>query len=170
MIVFDLECRAGGHRFEGWFGSSEDYTHQQERGFVTCPECGGANVIKAPMAPHLARKSNQRAVLEATPSTPAAAQAISTQATAKGAMAKSAMPPEAVKMLQAMATMQAEALKQSTWVGDTFAEDARAMHYGEREAVSIHGQATIEEAKELWEEGIEVAPLPFPVAPPGDAN
>ena len=34
----------------------------------------------------------------------------------------------------------------------------------------IHGQATAEEAKALREEGIDVAPLPFPVAPPGEAN
>jgi hypothetical protein len=37
MIVFDLECRAGGHRFEGWFASSEDFASQQARGLVVCP-------------------------------------------------------------------------------------------------------------------------------------
>ena len=45
-------------------------------------------------------------------------------------MAKGTMPPEAVKLMQAMAVMQAEALKKSRWVGGSFAEDARAMHYG----------------------------------------
>jgi hypothetical protein len=44
------------------------------------------------------------------------------------------------------------------------------MHYGEAEPQAIHGQATVKEAMELLEEGIEVAPLPFPVAPPGEAN
>ena len=34
MIVFDLECREGGHRFEGWFGSSADYDDQQARGLL----------------------------------------------------------------------------------------------------------------------------------------
>ncbi len=85
-------------------------------------------------------------------------------------MVKGGIPPEAVKMMQAMAVMQAEALKQSRWVGDSFADDARAMHYGEREVEVIHGQATLQEAQELIDEGIEVAPLPFPVAPPGEAN
>ncbi len=73
-------------------------------------------------------------------------------------------------MMRKLATIQAEALKQSRWVGESFAEDARAMHYGEREVEAIHGQATMEEAQELLEEGIAVAPLPFPVAPPGKAN
>jgi hypothetical protein len=73
-------------------------------------------------------------------------------------------------MMQAMATMQAEALKQSRWVGDGFAEVSREIHYGERDAETIHGQATIDEVEELFEEGIEIVALPFPVAPPGEAN
>ena len=174
MIVFDLECRVGGHRFEGWFGSSQDYAQQQERGLVACPECGSAEVIKAPMAPNLGRKGNQ---LAPAPSNPASAipassvpASVPAQATPPQPMVKGPIPPEAVKMMQAMALMQAEALKKSRWVGESFADDARAMHYGEREAEPIHGEATLRDAEELWEEGIEVAPLPFPVAPPGKAN
>jgi hypothetical protein len=159
MIVFDLECQANGHRFEGWFASSDDYARQQERGLVSCPECGSVDVIKAPMAPRLARKGNQQPV--PVPASPQPA----TQPMAHGKL-----PPEVLKVMQAMATMQAEALKQSKWVGDNFAEDARAMHYGERDVEPIHGETTIEQAKELWDEGIEVMPLPFPVAPPGKAN
>lgn len=170
MIVFDLECRLGGHRFEGWFGSSQDYAEQQERGLVACPECGSANVIKAPMAPNLGRKGNQLAPAPSNPAPPVAAPSVPAPASAARPMAKGPMPPEAVKLMQAMALMQAEALKKSRWVGGSFADDARAMHYGEREVEPIHGEATLREAEELWEEGIEVAPLPFPVAPPGEAN
>jgi len=165
MIVFDLECRTGGHRFEGWFGSSEDFAAQQVRGYVSCPECGSADVIKAPMAPNLARKGNQ--LPSASGAAPAAPATVPSTA---APMARGVMPPEAAEMMRALATMQAEALKQSRWVGDGFAEQSRAMHYGERDAEAIHGQATLEEAKALHEEGIEVAPLLFPVAPPGEAN
>jgi hypothetical protein len=44
------------------------------------------------------------------------------------------------------------------------------MHYGERDTETIHGQATLAEARELAEEGIAVVPLPFPVVPPEQAN
>jgi hypothetical protein len=162
MITFDLECRAAGHRFEGWFGSSDEYARQQERGLLSCPQCGSVDVIKAPMAPNVARKGNQ---LTAPPSVPGPATPVPLQAMAKGTI-----PPEALKVMQAMAIMQAKALEQSNWVGDRFAEESRAMHYGEAEHQAIHGQATIKEAMELLEEGIEVALLPFPVAPPGEAN
>ncbi len=62
------------------------------------------------------------------------------------------------------------ALKDSTWVGDKFAEQSRAMHYGEQTEKPIHGRASSEEAKRLLDEGIAVAPLPFPIASPDELN
>ena len=161
MIVFDLHCHDAGHRFEGWFASSEDFESQQARGLVTCPQCGSADVTKAPMAPAVGRKGNQLAPMPQPAAPTPAAQPMS-QGTA--------MPPEAAAMMRALAEMQAAALQNSRWVGGKFAEESRAIHYGEQDAEPIHGEATIEEAKALLEEGIEVAPLPFPVAPPGKAN
>jgi hypothetical protein len=45
-------------------------------------------------------------------------------------------------------------------VGRDFPEEARKIHYGETEARGIYGEATVQEAKELIEEGVDVAPLP----------
>lgn len=155
MIVFDLTCDSG-HRFEGWFGSSEDYAGQRARGLVSCPNCGSAAVDKAPMAPAVPRKSNSQ------PATPAGS--------AKQPMTRGAMPPEVAEALGKLAEAQARALKDSRWVGDAFADQTRAIHYGEQDPETIHGQASIEEAQALFEEGIPVAPLPFPVAPPDELN
>jgi hypothetical protein len=152
VIVFDLACPVG-HRFEGWFASSDDYADQRERGLVTCPHCGSPEVGKAPMAPAVPRKGNQL---------PAAKPA---QTVVGGAM-----PPEAQAVMAKLAELQAQALKQSRWVGKDFAEQSREMHYGERDTETIHGQASLEEAKDLLEEGIAVMPLPFPIAPPEDIN
>jgi len=154
MIVFDLECQSGKHRFEGWFGSSEEFAQQQRRGLVTCPHCGSVHVIKAPMAPRVPRKGNQ---LEPKSNRPMP-------------LANTALPQEAGKMMEKLAAMQADVLKESRWVGDGFADQSRAMHYGERAPETIHGQATLAEAKELLEEGVAVMPLPFPVAPPDSLN
>jgi hypothetical protein len=79
--------------------------------------------------------------------------------------------PEAVKkVLAALAAEQKRVLDQSEAVGDRFADEARAIHLGEAEARSIHGRATRAQAESLIEDGIPVAPLPFPVVPPGDEN
>lgn len=154
MIVFDLTCTEG-HRFEGWFGSSADYDDQRTRGLLACPMCGVSDVGKAPMAPAVPVKGNSRQ--EVLP--PETRQ-----------MANTPMPPQVQAAMAALAKAQAEALKHSTWVGDRFAEETRKMHYGEREETPIHGQASLAEAKALIEEGVPVAPLPFPVAPPEKLN
>ncbi|WP_421838545.1 DUF1178 family protein [Novosphingobium sp.] len=159
MIVFDLECRAGGHRFEGWFASSDDFAGQQARGLVTCPVCGAPEVDKALSAPRLTRKGNQ------LPALPAAPRADAPQPVANGPL-----PPEAVAMLKAVAAVQSEMLKSSTWVGEKFAEDARAMHYGEKDHAMIHGRASRTEVQSLIEEGVPVAPVIVPVVPPGEVN
>ena len=160
MIVFDLSCQ-DGHRFEGWFGSSADYEDQHARSLIACPACGSGEVSKAPMAPAVPAKGNSRQ--EVLP--PAAPAQAPTRV-----MANAPMPPQMQKALAALARAQAEALKRSTWVGDKFAEETRKMHYGERDKALIHGQASLAEAKALIEEGVPVAPLPFPVAPPEKLN
>jgi hypothetical protein len=72
--------------------------------------------------------------------------------------------------LARLASIQAEILKNSRWVGDKFAETARAMHSGEIEREQVHGSASVEQAKSLVNDGIPVAPLPLPVVPPTDVN
>jgi hypothetical protein len=72
--------------------------------------------------------------------------------------------------LSQLAAIQAEMLKDSRWVGDQFVDTARAMHAGEIEREQVHGNATVEQAKSLVEEGIPVAPLPLPVRPPSQVN
>ncbi|PAX06685.1 DUF1178 family protein [Sphingomonas lenta] len=142
MIVFDLRC-ANEHVFEAWFGSSAAYDRQREAGQVRCPLCDSADVGKAVMAPNVAAKGNRGGGVD--------------QAGAK-------------RMLAELAAAQAKALEGSEWVGGSFATRARAMHTGEEAHVSIHGQATLAEAKALADEGVPVAPLPLPVTPPEQLN
>jgi hypothetical protein len=143
MIVFDLKCADQGHVFEAWFGSNDEFESQQARGLVSCPLCGGADVAKAPMAPHVGAKTNQT----------------------------NHPSPAAMKMMMAeMAGLQKKMLENSEHVGDRFPDEARAIHLGEAEARAIHGRASREDAQSLAEDGIPVAPLPFPVTDPGEEN
>lgn len=157
MIVFDLGC-CKGHVFEAWFGSSEDYDDQRARGLVSCPICASTAIKKAVMAPHVGRKGNQIAIRS-----PAVDEAMPS-------ISEGPSPEQAKAMLKALADAQAKVLEKSEWVGKGFADEARAMHLGDIEHRSIHGQTTPEEAKSLLDEGVPVAPLPFPVRPPGVDN
>ena len=156
MIVFDLSC-ANGHGFEGWFGSSDDFARQQQDGLLMCPECGSESVTKAPMAPAVPAKGNQRSTVHR-------------QEDAQQQVANTPMSPEVAEAMSKLAEAQTKALKNSKWVGKSFAEQSRAMHYGERDHEAIHGEASLDEAKDLLDEGVAIAPLPFPVAPPDELN
>ena len=145
MIVFDLAC-AGGHGFEAWFGSHDDYDGQQGRGLVSCPMCGDPTVDKAPMAPRIST-----GISKDRPKLPIA----STDTTA---------------MMKAAMAAQTKMLAASEDVGTRFAEEARAIHDGESDARLIHGQASITDARKLLEDGIAVAPLPFPIRDPARDN
>jgi hypothetical protein len=152
VIVFDLKCLGEGHVFEAWFGSTEDYEDQRRRGLVQCPLCGTERIEKAVMAPRVGAKGNQAAVVP-----PQTELSVSSD-------------PEVKAMLAAVAEMQKKLLENSSYVGDRFADEARAIHLGEAAGRPIHGRATREQAESLIEEGIAVAPLPFPVAEPNSKN
>lgn len=142
MIVFDLRC-GNAHVFEAWFASSDAYADQRGRGLIQCPICADATIEKAVMAPNIAPKGDRAA----------------------------GPTPEMMKAaLQTLAQAQQVALANSEWVGTAFADRARAMHVGDAEPATIHGQATRAEAKALVEEGVAVAPLLLPVVPPERAN
>jgi hypothetical protein len=72
--------------------------------------------------------------------------------------------------LAKLAAMQARMLENSEWVGDRFADEARAIHQGEADVRAVHGNVTAEEAKTLIDDGIPVAPLLLPVLPPNQVN
>lgn len=167
MIVFDLLCRKGGHRFEAWFRSSDDFAMQQRRDLLICPECGSNEIEKAVMAPAVGRKGNQMPA-----STPARGKEpeVTTPSQDEEAAQVSTVTPEMRKALEAVIKLQKKALENSRWVGNDFADEARKMHYGEQDAEAIHGQATPEQVENLIDEGVEIAPLPFAVPPPDAIN
>ncbi|MBA3593975.1 MAG: DUF1178 family protein [Pseudomonadota bacterium] len=158
MKVLDLQC-SHQHAFEGWFASEGDFQSQLGRGLVTCPLCGDPTIRKMPSAPRLN--------LGASASEPALASG--SRALSLPAAASAGGPTQDVVAVAGEPDVQAGFLKalrhvlaNTEDVGQRFADEARAMHYGDAEQRSIRGQASRAEAIELIEEGIEVMPLPLP--------
>jgi hypothetical protein len=155
VIVFDLCCGAGDHRFEAWFASSDSFADQQARGLIACPTCGDAEVKKAAMAPRVGAKSNQIQVASTGPAAPSVAEP---------------SPDLVRRVIAEIAAKQAEMLPQSRWVGRDFADAARAMHEGRVAEDLIHGQASPDEAQALRDDGIAAMPLLVPIVPPDAIN
>ena len=54
MIRYTLTCEKA-HAFEAWFRNSSAYDEQVAGRDVVCPQCGSTRIVKAPMAPSVAR-------------------------------------------------------------------------------------------------------------------
>jgi hypothetical protein len=174
MKVLDLQCRLG-HSFEGWFGSQDDYDAQRERGLVTCPVCNDSEITKKLSAPRLNlghgtapnSEPGQGAEPAGAGGTAGGSQAraadASSTAVSNAAPALPDLPPDALQQMQsAMMKVVRHVMANTEDVGSQFAEEARKIHYGEREERNIRGQATREETEALIDEGIEVMALPVP--------
>ena len=132
MIRYALACDQA-HEFEGWFGSSEDFDTQSLAGQIGCPTCGSTTVAKQIMAPMVAGTKRNSPDM-----TPRAREV----------------------MMQAMSQVRQHVEDNFDYVGDTFAQEARAIHEGVAEQRGIYGEATLAEVRELTQEGVNVAPLP----------
>lgn len=137
VIVLNLSCDRE-HLFEGWFASADAFESQSKRGQVECPACGSTRISRRPTAPYLNTKTTPASSRPAAPSTPA---------------------PKSDAAAVAMALLRRLG-KESEDVGERFAEEARRIHYGEREARNIKGQASRDDVSELLDEGIMVLPIP----------
>jgi hypothetical protein len=141
MIRFALSCDQG-HGFDAWFSSGASYDEQAEAGVITCPDCGSDRVEKAPMAPAVLR-GKARSTAEDGPE--------------PGGKPREGEGRQTYAVLESLREhLQANADD----VGKAFPDEARKIHYGEAEARSIYGEASLEEAKALQEEGVPVLQLP----------
>ena len=140
MIHYDLTCEKG-HAFDGWFRNSAAYDEQAAKGLVSCTVCGSAKVEKQLMAPGIPVKSNRK---EQGPQK----------------MVSAPVDPRLAQLVEMVREMRKHVEENAEYVGDRFAEEARKMHYEEAEHRGIYGEASLDDAKALIEEGIAVHPLP----------
>lgn len=135
MIKYNLRCERE-HGFEAWFRDSATCDQQLAEGAIECPVCASRTIEKALMAP----------------------------AIAKGGTA----PPEAkqlmamARQMQLMRELRRRVEESCDYVGEQFPEEARRIHYGEVDHRDIWGEASLDEAKELLEEGVSILPVPDP--------
>jgi hypothetical protein len=157
MIRYNLVC-ARGHEFESWFDGSAAYDKQAKRGLVECPICGSAKVEKALMTPRLA--GTRKSMPAASDAPGPAAQESAVPAAPEPQAPVAMISPQEQEFRTKLRELREHLVKNAENVGQQFPEEARKMHYGEKEHRSIYGTASPDDAKALHEEGIEFAPLP----------
>jgi len=131
LIRYTLVCD-DDHRFDSWFQSSTAFDTLAASGHVTCAVCGSSQVSRAMMSPAVPARS-KTADLKAPASEEEAA----------------------------MKSLRQKVEANSEYVGQDFAKEVRKMHDGDAPERAIYGEAKLDDAKKLIEDGVPVAPLPF---------
>ncbi len=155
MILYDLKCRKD-HVFETWFRDSAAYDEQVAAGAISCPTCGSRKVEKALMAPRLARSGRNRDKAEG-------GAGGEPRGGPEGKMATRAVmeTAESAELMGQLRTLRQKVEENCDYVGGEFAEEARKIHYGEKDARNIYGETSDEQAKELHEEGVTFNRIPW---------
>ena len=154
MIQYALKC-SEGHKFDSWFQSAAAFDKLQTAGMLSCSICGSSKVSKVLMAPAVrATRSAEPNEAQGTENTQA-----SEVGPNHGPLSSPATPAE-----QMIAELRKKVESSSEYVGTDFANQARAMHDGSAPEKPIYGEAKLDEARKLIEEGVPVLPLPFRVS------
>jgi len=133
MIKYTLHCK-NGHQFESWFSNSESFEKLKKKGHLECDICSSKEVDKSLMAPRITSDSEKKNKTLIS--------------------AQSSLEKEIKALRKKIKTTAID-------VGEHFPSEARAMHYGEKEEKPIIGKTTVDEARDLAEEGIPFIPLPW---------
>ena len=132
MIKYNLICECG-QTFESWFSSSTEYEVLKKKKLINCIYCQNTSVRKSVMAPNLPSKSNKT-------------------------IKKTKLEKKIKKQLL---DFRKYIEKNCEDVGSNFPQEARNIHYDKKTSKGIYGKATAEETKELLEEGIDIATIPW---------
>ena len=131
MIKYSLRCD-NDHVFEAWFSDSESFEKQNKKNLISCLTCSSTKIKKDIMAPRIS----------------------------SGKQKTNRLNQKKDKIEMILNKVRKHVESNFDYVGDKFADEARAIHYGEKEEREIYGETSIDNAVELIEEGIKVEPLP----------
>ena len=134
MIKYKLLCKNCSDSFESWFASSKEFERLKKYKLLQCLNCNSNKIDKSLMAPSIINKQKKN-----------------NKDTKKFLEIKNKLK-EYKKFIK----------NNFDYVGDNFAYEARSIHYNnKKKQKGIYGKASIKEAKELLEEGIEVETVPW---------
>ncbi|WBF65705.1 MAG: DUF1178 family protein [Candidatus Kinetoplastibacterium crithidii] len=136
--VFNLHCN-NDHMFEGWFRSHNEYEEQISKNLITCPICSSSTISKLLSTPYIGKKGS-----------------IALEKTQSNNDIRDKSLEQQAKTIENLRQI----INKAENVGNNFAEEARMIHSGESQKTSIKGNISLEEKKELEEEGINIIPIP----------
>ena len=135
MIKYLLKCKDCKQEFESWFSASNEYDRLLKLKLLNCQSCESINVEKSLMSPNLLN-------------------------TRKKEDLKNIKKYKSIR--KKLSDYKKFVRDNFEYVGDNFAYKARTIHYEKKnQKKGIYGSASLEDVKELREEGIETDIIPW---------
>ena len=135
MIKYNLICEKT-HEFESWFADSREFDNLKRRNLLDCIFCSSKNIKKSIMSPMI---SNVKKIKEKNNDF--------------GILLKN----EKKRLFQIRKYVE----KNFEYVEKNFSQKVRDIYYDKRNKKTIYGITTLEERKELAEEGIDLLSIPW---------
>ena len=136
MIKYKLTCKKCNNSFDSWFPSSKEYEKLKSLKHINCPNCNSLKITKDLMSPNVLNSKKEKSEIVRNE--------------------KYVQVKNKIKEYQKFIKNNLE------YVGENFAYEARSIHYNNKKnSKGIYGKATIDEAKELDEEGIKTEIIPW---------
>jgi|TARA_B110000967_G_C18413296_1_gene330299 hypothetical protein len=134
MIKYLLKCNKK-HEFESWFSESKEYEKLKKKNLIECIFCKSKNVNKSIMSPNVNVKDKTKE--------------------------KQFDSKEFNRIKKDLIKIRKFVKKNFKFVGDKFPKEAREIYYDNKQNKNIYGTATLQESKELEEEGIDLVSIPW---------
>ena len=135
MIKYKLKCKKCTKSFDSWFSSSIEFERIKKLKLLNCNFCKSKNIDKTLMAPNLKSKNSDEININTN---------------------------NFKELKKQIRNYQNFIKKNFKYVGDSFAYEARSIHYSNKKGgKGIFGRAKIKDIKELKEEGIDTQVLPW---------
>ena len=135
MIKYNLKCNKG-HEFESWFLDSKEFDKLNLKKLLECIYCSSNKIQKSIMAPMVSGTKLKDDIFNF-------------------------QDQKILKEKNNLIKLREYIEKNSEFVGDKFSEKVREIYYDKKTKKSIYGTTTLEERKELEEEGIDLISIPW---------
>ena len=135
MIKYNLICE-NNHEFESWFANSKEFEKLNKRKLLECIFCSSKTINKSIMAPmvSIARENNKELKIY-----------------------ESSLKKEKEKLINIRKYIE----KNFEYVGENFSKKVREIYYDKKKKKTIYGITSLEERRELKEEGIDLLSIPW---------
>ena len=134
MIKYKLFCKDCSVNFDSWFSSSSEFEKVKRLKLLNCVKCGSKSISKSLMAPNIMKTKNKSNLIDSS---------------------------KKLKIKNKLREYQKFIKNNFQYVGDNFTYEARSIHYGKKETKNIYGNASLQDIKELKEEGIDTDIVPW---------